>query len=67
MTSHELAKKLLEGKDVEVAADGTEPQFSALCLCESRHLVLRPGRFYSFNVIPDCKECVEIYEEGKLP
>lgn len=43
-----------------------EPEIT-LALCESRHLVLRPGIRYRFEVVGDCKECREIYEEGKLP
>lgn len=43
-----------------------EPEIT-LALCESRHLVLRPGIRYRFEVVDDCKECKEIYEEGKLP
>lgn len=36
-----------------------------LCLCEQKHLVLKPNQLYRFTVDKTCKACLQLAEEGK--
>jgi len=36
-----------------------------LCLCEQKHLLLKPYTLYRFIVDLDCKECVKLAMEAK--
>lgn len=40
-------------------------QLVKLALCESRHLLLKPGVTYRFEVIPGCDECERLAAEER--